>query len=120
MSKHFIHDFLAAHFSRFNYRIITPEAAREAMALPETLVLDVRTPAEYAEAHIPGSINIPVSELRRDARRRLPDKTQLIVVYCLSGARARAASRILAGRDYTNVATFGGIMQWPYETVKEK
>ena len=118
MSAHPIHDFLAAHFSRFDYRIISPQDARDQMASPDVLVLDVRTPAEFAQGHIAGAINIPLGELKTDCRGRLPDKTQTILVYCLSGARAKAASRTLAGNNYTAVATFGGISQWPYEIVQ--
>lgn len=119
MSAHPFHDFMAAHFRRFHYRIISPQEARDKMASPDALVLDVRTPEEFSEGHILGAVNIPLAELKTNSSARLPDKAQTILIYCLSGARAKAASRILAGRDYKNVATFGGISQWPYQTVQD-
>ncbi|MCA9914215.1 MAG: rhodanese-like domain-containing protein, partial [Anaerolineae bacterium] len=74
------------------------------------LLIDVRTPAEYASGHIAGSINIPVEELSN----RLSEVPQgeEIVVYCRSGNRSATAARILADNGYSPVYDLGGIIAW--------
>ena len=49
----------------------------------------------------------------------LPDKDQLILVYCRSGRRSKIAAEALEEMGYTNIKEFGGINDWPYETVGE-
>ena len=94
--------------------------AEEAKKLMDTekgyILLDVRTPQEYESSHIPGAILIPDNEVEERAKRELPDKDQLILVYCRSGNRSKTASQILANMGYTNVKEFGGINDWPYDT----
>lgn len=82
------------------------------------VILDVRTDDEYAEGHIPNSILIPDYEISERAVRELPDKDQLILVYCRSGNRSKTASAILVELGYTNVVEFGGIRSWPYDIEK--
>ena len=100
------------------YRQIT---AAEAVSLMETeenyIILDVRTQAEYEEKHIPGAICIPNETIGSDEIQELPDKDQLILVYCRSGNRSKQASEKLAALGYTNIVEFGGINDWPGETV---
>ena len=81
------------------------------------IVLDVRTPAEYAERHIPGAINVPNETIGNTAPEQLPDRKQLILVYCRSGKRSKQAADKLAALGYTNIVEFGGINSWPGETV---
>lgn len=92
-----------------------------AMMAEETdyLILDVRTPEEFAEKHIPNAINIPNESIGTDEIKELPDKDQLILVYCRSGNRSKQAAGKLAALDYTNVVEFGGINDWPGDVVKE-
>ena len=80
------------------------------------IILDVRTEEEFAEGHIPGAVLIPDYEIGERAQEMLPDKEQLIFVYCRSGNRSKKASAELAEMGYTNVKEFGGIIDWPYET----
>ena len=80
------------------------------------IILDVRTAAEFDEKHIPGAINIPNEAIGTDAIPELPDKDQLILVYCRSGNRSKQASEKLVKLGYTNVDEFGGIIDWPGET----
>ena len=93
----------------------------EAIALMEEasgyVILDVRTPEEFAEKHIPNAINIPNETIGTVNIQELPDKNQLILVYCRSGNRSKQASQKLADMGYTNVVEFGGINSWPGETV---
>ena len=100
-----------------SYRQITIDKA-VAMTNEEEgyIILDVRTAAEFDEKHIPGAINIPNETIGTDAIPELPDKDQLILVYCRSGNRSKQASEKLVKLGYTNVVEFGGIIDWPGET----
>ena len=57
-------------------------------------------------------------EIAERAEKELPDKDQLILVYCRSGRRSKIASEELVKLGYTNVKEFGGIIDWPYDIVK--
>ena len=81
------------------------------------IILDVRTPEEFAERHIPGAINVPNETIGTDEIPELPDKDQLILVYCRSGNRSKQASEKLVALGYTNIVEFGGINDWPGEIV---
>ena len=81
------------------------------------IILDVRTPEEFADKHIPGAINIPNETINTEEIPELPDKDHLILVYCRSGNRSKQASEKLAALGYTNIVEFGGINDWPGDTV---
>ena len=83
------------------------------------IILDVRTPEEFAEKHIPGAINVPNETIKSKKISELPREDQLILVYCRSGNRSKQASDKLAKMGYTNVYEFGGINDWTGETVSE-
>jgi len=101
-----------------NYRKITPETAREMMTQSTGyIILDVRTEADYNIRRIPGAILIPHTEIEARAANELPNKNQLIFVYCGTGVRSEIASRALVGLGYTRVYDMGGINAWPYETI---
>ena len=107
----------AAHTEReVSYRQITMDEAVAMMEEEGYIILDVRTAAEFDEKHIPGAINIPNEAIGTDAIPELPDKDQLILVYCRSGNRSKQASEKLVKLGYTNVVEFGGIIDWPGET----
>ncbi len=84
------------------------------------VLVDVRTPGEFAERHIPGAINIPNETIGTKPPRQLPDKNQMILVYCRSGNRSLQASRKLANMGYTNIVEIGGINAWTGPTVSGK
>ena len=94
----------------------------EAKALMDSesgyIIIDARTQEEYDEGHIPGAIMIPEYEIADRAEKELPDKDQLILVYCRSGRRSKIAAEELVKLGYTNVKEFGGIIDWEYEIVK--
>ena len=94
----------------------------EAKALMDSesgyIIIDARTQSEYDEGHIPGAILIPYDEIADRAEKELPDKNQLILVYCRSGRRSKIAAEELVKLGYTNVKEFGGIIDWKYEIVK--
>jgi len=81
------------------------------------IILDVRTVEEFSDKHIPGAINVPNEAIGTENVPELPDKDQLILVYCRSGNRSKQASEKLAALGYTNIVEFGGINDWPGETV---
>ena len=97
-------------------------SAAEAMVMmdryDELIILDVRTEEEFSEGHIPGAILIPDYELAERAETELPNKDQLILVYCRSGRRSKTAAEMLVGMGYTNVKDFGGIIDWEYDIEK--
>ena len=94
----------------------------EAKALMDSesgyIIIDARTQEEYDEGHISGAILIPEYEIVNRAEKELPDKNQLILVYCRSGRRSKIAAEELVKLGYTNVKEFGGIIDWEYEIVK--
>ena len=94
----------------------------EAKALMDSesgyIIIDARTQEEYDQGHIPGAILIPEYEIADRAEKELPDKDQLILVYCRSGRRSKIAAEELVKLGYTNVKEFGGIIDWEYEIVK--
>ena len=81
------------------------------------IILDVRTPEEFADKHIPEAINIPNETISTEEIPELPNKDQLILVYCRSGNRSKQASEKLVALGYTNIVEFGGINDWPGDTV---
>lgn len=98
---------------------ITPQEAKTLMDTRSGFViLDVRTPEEYAESHIPGAILIPDYDIGTKAPEVLKDKNQMILVYCRSGRRSKLAAAELETMGYTCIREFGGILDWPYETEK--
>lgn len=102
------------------YMNITAEEAKKIMDTEsEYVILDVRTEEEFAQGHIPGAMLIPDYAIREEAESSLPDKDALILVYCRSGRRSKNAAQILLELGYTNIREFGGIIDWPYETVTE-
>ena len=101
-----------------SYEQITPAEAKEIMDNENGyVILDVRTQEEFDESHIDGAILIPDYEITDKAESVLKDKNQLILVYCRSGRRSKLAAEELVKLGYTNVKEFGGIIDWPYETV---
>ena len=83
------------------------------------IILDVRRPDEFAEKHIPDAINVALESIGTAEIPELPDKDQLILVYCRSGRRSKEASQKLVELGYTNIVEFGGILDWTGETVSE-
>lgn len=101
------------------YRQISMDEAVELMK-EETgyLILDVRTIEEYESGHIPGAVCVPNETIGDTAPAELPDKEQLIFVYCRSGNRSKQAAKKLIALGYSNIVEFGGIIDWNGETEK--
>ena len=100
------------------YRQITMDDAVSMMAEESGyIILDVRRPDEFAAGHIPGAINVPNEIIGTSEIPELPEKDQLIMVYCRSGRRSKEASEKLVKLGYTNIVEFGGINDWKGDIV---
>ncbi len=99
------------------YKIITAEQAKSIIDAGNVTVVDVRTQDEYDEDHIENAILLPNSEIKNTAESVLPDKNAKILVYCTSGRRSKPAAKLLIKMGYTDVIDFGGLADWPYETI---
>ena len=105
--------------SAHSYRQISMDEAVKMMKDEKNyIILDVRRPDEYAEGHIPGAINVPNEEIGTAEIAKLPNKSQLILVYCRSGRRSKEAAAKLVNLGYTNIVEFGGILDYKGEIEK--
>ena len=105
--------------SSLGYRQISMNEAVKMMKDEKNyIILDARRPDEFAEGHIPEAINVPNEEIGTTDIAELPDKSQLILVYCRSGRRSKEASEKLVKLGYTNIVEFGGILDWKGEIEK--
>ena len=110
--------FCAACGSKTDYQTMEINDAAEMIAADDGHVLvDVRTQAEFEEKHIPGAILLPLEDIKDGRLERLPDKDQIILLYCRTGRRAEDAAEYLAKKGYTNIYEIGGIIDWKGETV---
>ena len=102
------------------YRQISMDEAGAMMA-EETgyIILDVRRADEFATGHIPNAINVANESISTEAIPELPDKNQLIMVYCRSGRRSKEAAEKLVKLGYTNIVEFCGIFDWKGEIVTD-
>ena len=97
------------------YKKISMDEARkifESGADGSYIILDVRRSDEFASGHIPGAINVANESIGTEAPVELPDKNQLIYVYCRSGNRSKQAAEKLVAQGYTSIVDIGGIMEW--------
>lgn len=105
------------HAADGSYQEISQEEAKEMMDNQEVILLDVREQNEYDSGHIPEAVLLPVGTINEDsAAAVIPEKDTVVLVYCRSGNRSKAAASTLAELGYTNIYEFGGINTWPYKT----
>ena len=98
---------------------ITPEEAKTRLDSEEEIILlDVRTQEEFDQGHIADALLLPVDQLSAKASEVIPDLEAVYFVYCRSGSRSGAAAAMMVEMGYQNVFDLGGILDWPYETVK--
>lgn len=77
------------------------------------VVLDVRTPGEFASGKIKGAINLPLDQIPNRIEQTIPDKNTKIYVYCRSGARSAQASAYMLSQGYTNIFNMQhGLIGW--------
>ncbi len=92
---------------------IQPSEARQLLAEGAAAV-DVREEWEYQAGHLPGAIHLPLGSLEQSADRLLPDREQMLVVYCASGMRSARAVRWLQANGWHHVWDMGSLTMWPY------
>ena len=110
----------AGNSTNNTYRQISMDEAVTMMAeATGYIILDVRRVDEFATGHIPGAINVANESIGTDEISELPDKNQLIMVYCRSGRRSKEAAEKLVKLGYTNIVEFGGILDWKGEIVTD-
>lgn len=105
----------------FGYTLLTPAEVEEAAvrtAPAPPLLLDVRTPGEFARRRIPGAVLIPVNELPRRYQELDPDRPTICL--CEHGIRSEAAAAFLARQDFADVANMrGGMVRWTGATERD-
>jgi rhodanese-related sulfurtransferase len=100
------------------YKKISAEEAKDRIDSGDDIViLDVRTEEEYIAGHIPNAVLIPNETITNIRPDLLPELDAELLVYCRSGNRSAQAAKKLIALGYTNVYDFGGIIDWPYDTV---
>ncbi len=104
--------------SAAGYQTISPADAKKLIGQEGVVLVDVRTQEEYDEGYIAGALLLPVDDVSAKAQTVLPDKNAKIIVYCRSGRRSAIAAKELLAMGYKEVYDLGGIIDWPYETVK--
>ena len=86
-----------------------PAEQAETTVLNSAILLDVRSPEEYASGHLQGARNIPHDRIEAEIAAIAPDKTAQIILYCRSGRRADTALKALRAMGYENVSNYGGL-----------
>ena len=97
------------------YHKLSAEEAYEMMTSQEVVVVDVRTREEYDGGHIENAVLVPNESIGSEMPEALPDKEATLLIYC----RSKDAAEKLLSLGYQNVYDFGGVIDWPYELVKE-
>jgi len=106
-----------SEIKKAEYHKLSAEEAKKMLdENSNAILLDVRSETEFTNSHIVGATSFPLPEIEANATNRLPDKNALILVYCRSGVRSKAAANLLVSMGYTNVYDIGGIISWPYAT----
>ena len=88
--------------------LISAQAAREHLR-NGALVIDVRTPGEYAAGHLPKAIHLPLDGIETTLPKRVPDKNTVLLLHCQSGSRSGMAKRKLQAKGYTHAFNLGSL-----------
>src|SRR5882724_2260965 len=92
---------------------LSPADAEKLLAEGGVLLLDVRTPKEFQDGHIPSAKSFPMMGFSERLKELPKDKTQPVLVYCSNGVRSAKAARILYGEGYRDVYDLsGGLHAW--------
>lgn len=108
----------AAMAQSSNFRSVDNAEFAKQIADSKTQLVDVRTPAEYKEGHIPGAVNMDVRGADFNAKTALLDKARPVAVYCRSGARSKTAARKLSEAGFQVIDLDKGFANWNGEVKK--
>lgn len=97
---------LGVFFAVKRVSFVSAAKARELLQAG-AMVVDVRNPGEFASGHIAGAVNIPLGELRSELPKRVPDKSRVLLLHCLSGGRSGIARQQLRAMGYANAYNLG-------------
>lgn len=106
---------LAVVASAFSGQAIDAPVLAEGQSKPVGIWIDVRTPEEFSQGYLEGSVNVPVQVIAEEIYKVTTDLEAPIYLYCRSGNRSRTAAEILHQKGYKNVVNYGG-----YEELKAK
>ncbi len=89
------------------------ERATQAWTMIEqgAIIIDVRTPQEYAEGNLPGSVNLPLDQFEQEFQALVADKSQPVVLYCRSGRRSGVALDMMQDAGYDKAHNGGGLSE---------
>lgn len=104
-------------FTMFGFGNNINDLVKEARSTKDAVIIDVRTPGEFAQGHIKGALNIPVDQIQK-VEQKIKNSDTPLYLYCASGARSGSATRFLQSQGFTNVTNMGGIGSWHGEIVK--
>ena len=104
-----------------NFKMVSmAEGIEIAKKNPDAIIVDVRREDEYKAGHIPGAVLLTMETITEEtATKVLPDKNQMILIYCRSGRRSKIAAKSLLDLEYTNLIEFGGILDYKGDVEKE-
>jgi rhodanese-related sulfurtransferase len=88
-------------------RALIPAAKAQTCLRQGALIVDVRTPDEFAARHLPKAVNIPLDTLRETLPQQVPDKQQVLLLHCVSGMRSGMAKGIAQTLGYPNAFNLG-------------
>ncbi|SPE26294.1 conserved exported hypothetical protein [Candidatus Sulfotelmatomonas gaucii] len=88
--------------------LISARDAREHLR-KGALVIDVRTPGEYAAGHLPKAIHLPLDQIETTLPKHVPDKNTVLLLHCQSGMRSGLAKRKLRAKGYTHAFNLGSL-----------
>lgn len=91
-------------------QLLSPDAYNTAFIDADHILIDVRTPEEFASGHINGAVNIPLDQISSRVSELPQDKP--IVLYCRSGNRSNQAADILENAGLTGIYDLGGVIAW--------
>lgn len=97
---------------------ISPQEAILLINSFDVILIDVRTEEEFFMSHIDHALLLPVTEIDFLIEDIFPDKSKTYILYCRSGVRSAYAQRIMKSKGYPIVYDLGGILDWPYQTIK--
>ncbi len=96
-----------------NYHAVNAQEAKEIIANISPLILDVRTPMEYAEGYIEGAMLLPVQNIQREYGKIVDYKDKPVLIYCATGNRSTVTSKILIDNGFKNIYNMRyGIAEW--------
>lgn len=95
---------------------ITAEEVHAAIGNADITIVDVRTPEEVIKGAVKGSVSIPLDQLETDIESKIPNKNQIIYLYCLSGSRSEVAADLLTNLGYTQAFSMSnGLLMWRFK-----